>query len=126
MSEVKLQFSDTQFKTALSEAILNALNEESRNALIREAVEGLVKREVVKDRYAPDKTYPSVIETAFARTVSEIGRDVVQDLVKNDPQIRSMVEALVRSTLIGFLADEKAGSKIAGALWEAIEKAARS
>jgi hypothetical protein len=126
MTEVKLHFSDDQFKAALSEAVLNAISDESRDALIREAVEGIVKREIVKDRLGRNKAQPSIVDNAFARTVSEIGRGVVKELVENDPQIRPMVEAVVRQMLIAFLTDEKAGEKIAGALWEAIEKAARS
>lgn len=125
VSEIKLQFDDAQFKAALSESILAAISGESRDALIREAVAGLVKREVIEERYGPSKVRPSIVEQAFSRTMSEIANEVVQNLVKNDPEIRAQAETLIRDTLLAFMSNQDSGYKIASALWEAIEKANR-
>lgn len=125
MNEIKLQFDDAQFKAALSESILAAISGESRDALIREAVAGLVRREIVKPQYGPSTTRPSIVENAFARAMSQIANDVIQDLVKNDPEIRAQAETLIRDTLLAFMSNKDSGYKIASALWEAIEKATR-
>lgn len=117
---VNVQITDSQFKSMLSEAIMASLTQETRDALLREALASLLARQTYDAGYGKKGVHPSIVEGAFAQAVSQIGSGVVKDLVMNDPEIRGQAEHLIRDTLIAFMASERAGEKIATAIWSAV------
>jgi hypothetical protein len=121
--QLSVNIGDENLKKLISEAVLQAIGPEARDALIKEALEKLVMPTELEQRYGVPKKGPSVIERSFSHAVSSVGSDVVHELVKNDPEIRKLVETLVRDTLLAFLKREDAGDRVATAIWEGIEKA---
>ena len=121
--KLSIEIGDEKFKTLLSEAILASITSESRDQLIKTALESLVTPKFTGPSYDPTKTQePSIVVREFGIAVNQIGREVIGEMVKSDPVIRAKVEALVRDTLLALLEKPDAAGLIAGAMWSAIEK----
>jgi hypothetical protein len=86
-------------------AIFDSLSHESRESIVKQAVEHLLTPE--KSRTS---TYGSVSKTplqlAFDQAISQVAFKVVKEKIESDPRIQEKIEELLGPLLLGALAAE--------------------
>lgn len=116
-----LKITDDALKAALSEAILVSIGSDGQKALVQEAINGLVQKQAWKGQYGRTEERPSKVEELFGNAVARIAQEVINDLVKDDPEIRAAVEKISRDTIMAVLSS----TEFAGAMSESLAKQIR-
>lgn len=100
MPEISVPITDEDLAGRINAAMLEALNDQVRNDLVRRAVEALTKTD--KSLYGGNK---SALQTAFDSAVTRMASEALA----NDPELKAAVEAeirhLVEATVREGLAD---------------------
>lgn len=78
MSELKLQLTDSAFKSALEQAILATLTEEAKNKIIAEAVAHLTKKPDKRDYFGGEPKSPLL--EAFEQAAQGIMREAAASM----------------------------------------------
>lgn len=98
---MEIVITDESLKKNLSAAILATIGTKGQEVIIQQAVDGVIAKTVLKDRYGnPTGEGPSVVEQHFGNAVGFLARDIINDLVKNDPEVRKTIEKFVRESLL--------------------------
>lgn len=115
-----VQLNDAQLKDIITKAILDSLTPERREALIGEAVKGLLKEVVTGSGFNSDRR--STIQRAFDRAVADVAEGVARDALVGNADVKAKIgtmftEAWTRLTrtedgaydkLVGRVADSMA------------------
>lgn len=87
--EIKLE--DQQLKSLIGEAIFQSMDDQKRDALIKEAIYYLVTPK--SSNYSGKMSSP--LEDAFKQALYGITRDILADQLKNDPTVSDAVHGLL-------------------------------
>lgn len=93
MSELTLKLSDDQLKGALSEAILSTLDQATREAIIRGAVNYIITKPQ-SGGYGSDQRSP--IERAFHEAAYTVAREIATKELANDSDFLDKLRGLLR------------------------------
>lgn len=106
---MEINVTDEAMKKALSEAIMVSLGEEIRDKLIKDALEHLLAKQVVKEQYGRSSEGPSKVEELFGQYVEGIARDTIRDLVTKDEEVLEAINKFVKGAVIRLMTDEDNG-----------------
>jgi hypothetical protein len=115
MFEVKLN--DEEMRKLASEAIFLAIDQESRDALVKQAIEYLLAPS--KESYNRGR---SPLQLAFQGAIEQVARKIVTEKLENDPEVGKQIEGLVADAWKRLLEFNRGTTvdKIAGVLAKAI------
>jgi hypothetical protein len=100
---LKLEVTSEQIKDFVAEAILQQLDDATKNEMIAGALKHLVTKG--KSRGYPHTEYPSPLEEAYNRAVSETARGIVGELVKDE--FKDRIESVCRDALEKIFAENR-------------------
>lgn len=113
--EIKLDTVD--FKEVFNAAIIKALDDEKKNALIQGALSHLTTKP--SNGYGKQKT---PIENAFEMALNKVARDKIEEFLKTDDSVNKMIEGLIADAVkqINGEGRDKTVSKIAEKIIEGL------
>lgn len=83
-----------EMEALVKKALFDSLTEDTKNQLIRESIEHLLKRD--SKGYSG---YSSPLDEAFRRALETCSREWVMEFVKNDPVIKEKFQKIVTDAL---------------------------
>lgn len=104
---MELKLSDDQLKSLVSEAILNAINQEQRAILIKEAIQHLLQP---KDGSGYHGQRMSPLQDSFNIAVQRVAHDICRDALENNADIKEQIRALVAESFRKALVDERSST----------------
>lgn len=111
---MQLQLDDGQLKSLISEAILQSLDEQKKDALIKASLQHLLTEESVN--YGSKR--PSPLEQAFRHAANDVAREVAREQLLNNADFKSQVQKLMQEAM--NIVFEKKAEAIADKLGDAI------
>lgn len=112
-----IKLDDAALKGIISEAILARLDETTRDAIFKAAIEHLLKSE---QTYSGGP-HVSPIERAFRDAVINVAHQTAVDMVTKDPVMVAKIQGVMADAAARVLADpEKLTAKIEGAIRQAL------
>lgn len=105
---------DDVMRAAVAKAVLEALPQEKRDALLVDAIKALVAPQ--QDHYG--RATRSMLEEAFAMAARSSAVEIAREMFRSDPALRAMVQD-VTAKAVAKMAE--ASDRIADALAEALE-----
>ena len=112
----RIDLSDEQLHDIVSEAILQAIDEKQRDAILQEAVRGLLERK--KSGVYGD--YVTPIQEAFNLAVEGVARNAAREMMDSDEEIKAKVRSLLKDVLEKIFGEQR--EKAIDALAEAFRK----
>ena len=91
----KLEVTNEQVKSFVAEAILQQLDDVTKQEMITSALKHLLATPEKRNHW--DKNIPSPLEEAYNRAVSIAAKDIVGELVRGE--FKDQIEAVVREAL---------------------------
>ena len=111
-----LSINPDEVSALVTKAILDAMTQEAREKLIKDAIVYLMTPE----RAAYGQTSLSPIEGIFRAAVHSVAREVVTDIVQNDPSIREKIREIGGKVFERALSSEEKLNQMATTLVEAM------
>ena len=90
-----IDLSDEQLHGIVSEAILQAIGEKQRDAILQEAVRELL----TKKKVGVYGDYTTPIQEAFNLAVAGVAREAAREMLDTDEDIRTQVRALLKEVV---------------------------
>lgn len=87
----------------MSQALMEALGEEQRNALIQKAIENLMTP--AKDNYGRATT--TALEDAFSFAVQQTAREIINKELTNDDGFKAKIRAVIVDATDKFLVENR-------------------
>jgi hypothetical protein len=104
---------DDQMKEIVSAAIMRSIDQQTRDALITDAVTYLLTPKK-RDAWGTGR---SPLQDMFREAVASCARDMVREQIKTDPQFSAQVQAVVAQAAMKLFTDkDKLVDKVANAI----------
>lgn len=91
-----LDLTDEQFKSIVSGAILQSLDADKRDALIKGAIQHLLTPSPDRGGYG-QRTTP--LQDAFNRAVENVSSGIAKDMIEKDADLQTKIRALLNEAL---------------------------
>lgn len=102
---VEIQITDEQLKAHLDKAIMASIDDATRDALIKDAIGELLKKQIWGSGYNKEER-PSQMAELFAGAVHRLVKETVFELVNSDEEVREQVAGFARQFVMSFLQDQ--------------------
>lgn len=112
---LRLEIKGDQIKAFVAEAIFHQMDETTRQALIKEALQHLMEKK--KDHYG-SRSNPSPVEEAYHRAVETVAMEMIKELVKTE--FKDQVEVVVREAITKVFVESK--DKMVEAMAESMKR----
>ena len=90
---MEIKIPDDKMKEIVGGAILKEIGENQRDMLISQAISYLLTKQENTGYYNNKSNIPLV--TAFNHALEKVVKEVAEDFIKNDPQIRASIQDLL-------------------------------
>jgi hypothetical protein len=114
---MKIELNDEQLKATIGEAILRSIDEKTREALIKNAIEHLL---APTQGSSYEKSHGSLLEKAFKEQVTWTAQQLIREMLDSDDALKSRIKALISAAAEKALLNEKLVENLANAVQRAL------
>lgn len=106
MTGTQLNLDPETVRSIAAAAIFDQMNEETRENVLKQAVEFLLTPKK-GDRFTYD-VGKTPLQSAFDQALAQVAREVVQEKIGNDPRVKAKIEELLGPIVMGAVEGEAA------------------
>lgn len=118
MTEIKLEISPENLKTAVAESLLLSMSGDQKESLIKQAIIYLL---TPGKGYGSDKATP--IEDAFKNAISGVAHQIAREMLADAPEVKEKISAVLADSFTYALETQREATveKIGNSIVEAME-----
>jgi hypothetical protein len=99
---MELKLTNTDLQAAISEAILTQIGVEAREQMLREAIKHVVEKR--SSQYG-QRDKASIVEDAFGDACAKLTREIIERIVREDPQVTEQLTKVARDAIAHLLSE---------------------
>ncbi len=124
MTQFNVKLDEQEMKNLVAESVLMQLSEESRAALIKDALAFVLSGPSEKDAFGRLTTQPAPITLAFHRAAEQAVNAIVKDLLAQNAEFQTTLRNMISDTMQQAMDNDYDFEQIVlGALTEALRRA---